>query len=733
MTESALISVGLDEHTKDRSKTPEFVRQTETAERIRVLHVDDNRAFLDLASEQLAAQKDSLSVHTELRVKNAIAHLKTNQVDCIVSDYNKSTQTGFDFLETVRETHPDLPFILFTAASAADVAREAITKGATDYLQKRTDLVQYELLANRIENAVSRYRSERRAEALESQCIEFAEETDNVLCTFTADMSEVSFVNPAFEDLYGIPVDQLCEDSLCFLNATHPDDRLYVEQAINRLQDGEPVEVEHRVNEQEEYQRWVRMQAQPIYTDDDEVARIVCIVTEITERKEREQRLRQFEQAVECSGRPFYFTDRDGGIEYVNPAFEQTTGYSAEEVIGKTPEMLQSSEQDQSFYENLWETLLEGETWRGELINQRKNGEQFVVDQTIAPVTDESGKIAHFVATCNEITERKERENKRKQVIDRMTGGVFELDADWKFTLINEQAATMLGRLRPELLGCNFWDVFTVAQGTTSEEQYRKVMATREPASFVEYYAGLDGWFNVRIYPNDDGGIAVYFREVTELKKREHHLELLDRVLRHNLRNNINVIRGRAELIENRTKNQVSEMAQQIVETSNNLISLAEKERKLVDVLQEDPEFKQVTVGTLLNTCVSTIDDEHPDATLSVDCPDETSITVCRKFDMAIKELLTNAVVHSNADSPEVAITVRSTSESVTIEIADDGPPIPDMEQSVLLQDNEQTPLYHGSGLGLSLVRMLTARSDGKIYVNRILQEGNIVELELPV
>lgn len=724
---------GSEERSKSGRRASIFDRQAEKAERIHILHVDDSRAFLDLASERLEAYNDSLSVHTALRAEDAIAHLETHQVDCIISDCNKAETSGLEFLETVREIHPNLPFILFTAKSAADVASEAIEKGATDHLRKEPETVQYELLANRIENAVSRYWAEQRLETLESQCKELAEETDNVLCTFTPDMDEVTFVSSAFEDLYDIRVDQLCEDSLCFLNATHPDDRLHVEQAINRLQDGESVEVEHRVNEQEEYQRWVRMQAQPIYTDDDEMARIVGIVTEITEQKEREQRLRQFEQAVECSGRPFYFTDRDGGIEYVNPAFEETTGYSAEEVIGKTPEMLQSSEQDQSFYENLWETLLEGETWRGELINQRKNGEQFVVDQTIAPVTDESGKIAHFVATCNEITERKERENKRKQVIDRMTGGVFELDADWKCTLLSEQAATMLGRSRSELLGCNFWDVFTVAQGTTSEEQYQKVMATREPASFVEYYAGLDGWFNVKVYPNDDGGIAVYFREVTELKKREHHLELLDRVLRHNLRNRINVIRGRAELIENRTKNQVSEMAQQIVEASNNLISLAEKERKLVEVLQEDPEFNQVTVGTLLNTCVSTIDHEHPDATLSVDCPDETTITVCREFDMAIKELLTNAVVHSNADSPEVAITVRSTSESVTIEIADDGPPIPDMEQSVLLQDNEQTPLYHGSGLGLSLVRMLTACSDGKVSVNGLSQEGNIVELELPV
>lgn len=726
------MSVGVDKTTQSERRAPGFLRREDAEERISVLHVDDDTAFTEATAESLEKQHDFASVHTESDAGAAITQLETTTVDCVVSEYDIPGCDGIEFLETVREMYPELPFIFYTTASPEAAASEAIANGATDWMQKGTDPVYAELLATRIENAVAQRRAAQRAQRLECQCADLAEETDNILCTFTPDMTDVTFVNSAFEDLYGIPVDRICEDSLCFLETTHPDDRLHVEQAIARLQDGQPIEIEYRVNEQDDYRRWVHMQGQPIYTDDNEIARIVGFIREITERKEREQQLRKFQQAVESSGRPFYFTDRDGVIEYVNPAFEDTTGYSAEEAIGKTPEILQSGEHDQSFYEELWERLLDGETWHGELINQRKNGEQFIIDQTIAPVPDETGNITHFVATSNEITERKAKEDKRKEVIDRMTDGIFELDADWECTFVNDQAESILGISKTDVIGRNFWEVFADAEGTTFEQHYREVMRTREPASLVEYYADLDMWFKVQAYPNSDGGIAIYFRDITEIKQREHHLELLDRVLRHNLRNNINVVRGRAKLIQNQTDNGVGEMAQQIVQTSNELISIAEKERQLVDILQDEPEMQEFDVADLLKTVESRITAEHPDATLRIDCPDGITTTVCKKFDMAIEELITNAIVHNNSEAPAVTVTVRSTADTVSIEVADDGPLIPEMDQAVLLPKRDRTPLYHGSGLGLSLVRVLTSRSNGTISINERSTEGNVIDLQLP-
>jgi len=127
-----------------------------------------------------------------------------------------------------------------------------------------------------------------------------------------------------------------------------------------------------------------------------------------------------FYQAVEHAGHSIYITDPDGVIEYVNPAFETTTGYSADEALGNTPAMLQSGAHDEAFYTTLWETITGGDVWENEIINERKNGERYYADQTIAPLTDSQGTIRYFIAINNEITEAKVRERELEEQNDRL-------------------------------------------------------------------------------------------------------------------------------------------------------------------------------------------------------------------------------------------------------------------------------------------------------------------------
>ena len=103
-------------------------------------------------------------------------------------------------------------------------------------------------------------------------------------------------------------------------------------------------------------------------------------------------------------------TTRDGTIEWVNPAFTALTGFSREEVVGKTPRIQASGRHDRAFFEDLWQTILAGRTWEGETTNRRKDGSLYVEDQTITPVRDESGEIAHFVSVKRDVTERKRYE-----------------------------------------------------------------------------------------------------------------------------------------------------------------------------------------------------------------------------------------------------------------------------------------------------------------------------------
>ena len=145
----------------------------------------------------------------------------------------------------------------------------------------------------------------------------------------------------------------------------------------------------------------------------------VGTIQDISERKEREQALQKFREAVEQAGHAVVVTDTDGTIEYVNPAFEEMTGYDREDALGETPAMLKSGEHDQAFYQELWTTILDGEVWQGEIIDQDKDGDNFVIEQTISPITHD-GEITHFVAVNHDITERREHKRELERQNERL-------------------------------------------------------------------------------------------------------------------------------------------------------------------------------------------------------------------------------------------------------------------------------------------------------------------------
>lgn len=122
--------------------------------------------------------------------------------------------------------------------------------------------------------------------------------------------------------------------------------------------------------------------------------------------KQTRLKLKYLSAAVEQTADNVVITSKDGVIEYVNPAFEQTTGYAKEEVLGKTPRLLKSGHHKAHFYKTLWDTILSGKTFKHVLINKKKNGELFHADETITPMKDAAGEITHFVAVWKDVTER---------------------------------------------------------------------------------------------------------------------------------------------------------------------------------------------------------------------------------------------------------------------------------------------------------------------------------------
>ena len=127
--------------------------------------------------------------------------------------------------------------------------------------------------------------------------------------------------------------------------------------------------------------------------------------------EERTAELRKHYQAAEHSGSVIIITDFKGNIEYVNPSFSIITGYSKEEVIGKNPRILKSNQHPPEFYKDMWGVISNGNTWRGEIVNKKKNNELYWEYTTISPILDTSSKIINYVAVNDDISDRKQLEN----------------------------------------------------------------------------------------------------------------------------------------------------------------------------------------------------------------------------------------------------------------------------------------------------------------------------------
>ncbi|MBF0538349.1 MAG: response regulator [Nitrospirae bacterium] len=144
------------------------------------------------------------------------------------------------------------------------------------------------------------------------------------------------------------------------------------------------------------------------------------IIRDISTRIKVEREMQKLFNAIEQSAESVVITDRVGKIEYVNPAFERATGYTRAEAIGKTPRILKSGKQSRDFYKQLWDTILEGSVWHGEIINKRKNGDLYYEDAIITPIKDNRGEVTHFVAMKYDVTPRKlaefEVEDKNKEL-----------------------------------------------------------------------------------------------------------------------------------------------------------------------------------------------------------------------------------------------------------------------------------------------------------------------------
>ena len=223
------------------------------------------------------------------------------------------------------------------------------------------------------------------------------------------------------------------------------------------------------------------------------------------QRKKYQSEMRKFAQAVDQCATNIVITNTFGIIEYVNPAFSSTTGYSQEEVIGQNPRILQSGLTPSETYENLWRTIHSGKTWRGEFCNRTKSGELYWEISSISCIRDETGKITHFLAVKEDITARKQDQERiaealafNKTILDASPFGILIYKASGQCVSANAAAGLITGKSPEDLLQHDFH----ASKSWKQSGLYQAAMTTLEtrvPVTSSAHYVistGREIWLN---------------------------------------------------------------------------------------------------------------------------------------------------------------------------------------------------------------------------------------------
>ncbi|GGN20163.1 PAS domain-containing sensor histidine kinase [Halarchaeum nitratireducens] len=451
---------------------------------------------------------------------------------------------------------------------------------------------------------------------------------------------------------------------------------------------------------------------------------------------------RAFREAVESTGHAIYWTDTTATIEYVNPAFEEQTGYTAAEAVGSDASILQSGVHDERFYERLWDTILGGEIWEGEIVNQRADGERYVVEQTISPIADDGGEIVRFVAVNEDVTERREYRDRLERERDRFASLLNAVPVplvliafdreDPRVEQVNRAFDETFGFAADELEGAAL-DAHIVDDARREQareinervrrgEQVRREVVRRtaagEERTFLLTATALDGESSTEC-------LATYLditereRARAELERRTEDLEDFANVVSHDLRSPLNVASGYLDLVADEhdsphidTVRSAHERMRELIE---NVLTLA-RQGKSVD------ETYPVSIADVATDSWSTV--ETADATLDV----ETTRTIDAdeaRLRQLFGNLVRNAVEHGGSD---VTVTVGDLADGSGFYVADDGPGIDPAERERVF-DRGHTSTESGTGLGLSIVQEIVDAHGWEIVITESAAGGARFEI----
>ena len=414
-------------------------------------------------------------VDTAAAMRNA---LQQKAWDIILCDFTMPYFNGAAALQLAKESSTDAPFIFVSGTIGEDLAIEAMKSGAQDYIMK-TNLARLAPAVERELHEAQVRRESRQAETAmresEHKYRHLFEALSDAVFLIDEASGRIIDTNARAETLLGRTRAEILGSNQVKLFAPQNDQPAF--DLLRAAANGErPGGCELEVFSHDEHRQPVHASASRIELYGRPL--LLTLLRDVSERNRMDAQLRQLSRALEQSPVSIVITDPAGNITYVNPRFTVVTGYTFAEAFGKNPRILKSEETLPETYEQLWQTITSGKEWRGEFHNKKKNGELYWESASISPIINEAGKITHFLAVKEDITERKrveEQLRKLSHAVEQSPSAIIITDPAGKIEYVNPKFTEVTGYSSAEAVGNT---PRLLKSGETPAETYRQLWGT---------------------------------------------------------------------------------------------------------------------------------------------------------------------------------------------------------------------------------------------------------------
>jgi len=564
-------------------------------------------------------------------------------------------------------------------------------------------------------------------------------------------------VNQALCDMLGYAREQILDRPLS--DFVYPMDMETYQEQVSRISTTTHRNYEIRLQTAEGEAVFTQFSATTLRGPQGEPRGSFAFISNVTERKLNEERLRKLSQAVEQSPAAVVITDLKGDIEYVNPKFTHTTGYSRDEVLGRNPRILKSGLMDNRIYEEMWGALTGGGEWRGELLNKKKNGELYWEVASISAIKNRAGEITHYLAVKEDITSRKQAEEaarretaKLSAMISGMDEGVVFADSDDTVVEVNDYFCRLMGVRRGEILGRSLWEIHEEAVidqirevvGRFRQEPDGQPLAVQRPIGEAEVIMRVKAIQRDGVYD----GVLLNVINVTDLVTARRQAEEASRakseflaVMSHEIRTPMNGVIGMIDLLMD---------GDLTAEQKEYLVLARGSAQSLLTLINDILDFSKIEAGKLsLESVRFNLRDTLGDALrLLAGWALEKSLELTGRVHPEVPEIiigdpgrLRQVVVNllSNAlkftDHGEVAMEVallsnKSGQVELGFEVRDTGIGIPTDKQDAVFHAFEQadmsdTRAHGGTGLGLAISSQLVELMGGRMALDSMPGRGS--------